>query len=158
VNAAPATRARSVEVVAGLDARQVEAAFALHSAWAAERGCEMDAPGWAAIMQGFCGSGRYAIWTAWDGETPVGVAEIHLVYDPMTHDNAIFAERAYVLPEYRNDGVFRAITESLIAFADGLGIKTQRMSAEVDLRGRAMQRFYGSYGFKPVSVLMGRDL
>lgn len=157
MNAAVKPLERRVEVVAGLDAEQVEGAWLLHLEWAHERGMSLDARGWAEQMYAAAESGRFMLWVAWDDGVPVGVAECHLVYDPMTRQTAAFGERAYVTRAYRQRGVFESIAESIMAFADGMGCKTQRMSAEVDLRGRAMQKFYSRYGFKQVSVLMGKD-
>jgi len=154
---AAAIAPRRVEVVAGLDEAQVRAAYALHSAWAAEQGDVMDDAGWAEQMKAAVGSGRMNLWVAWDGDEAVGVAEMHLVYDPLTSTTAAYGERAFVQPEYRRSGVFEAITESMIAFADGLGIKTQRMSAGSDIRGRGMEKFYARYGFRPISTLMGKN-
>lgn len=149
---------RRVEVVAGIDASQVLAAWRLNSAWADELGHGLDQEGWADQMKRQFSAGRANLWVAWDGEVPVGVAQLHLVYDPMTRQDVAFGERAYVLPAYRQSDVFTQITESMIAYAEGIGIKSFRISAEVDLRGRSLQRFYGRYGFKPVSVLLGKDL
>ncbi len=145
--------AGALTVTAGLDAEQVEAAWLLHTAWAAERGSVMDNEAWADQMGRAVQSGRFNLWVARVDGKPVGVAEAHVVYDPTNGENAVFGERAYVLPEFRRRGVFEQITESIIAMADWFGIKTRRMSAETP----GMQAFYARYGYKPVSVLMGVD-
>lgn len=158
MNAAPDTSARPVDIVCGLDARQMLAAWKLHAAWAVELGRDLNPDEWAEQMKGYFAPGKANLWVAWDGDEPVGVAQLHLVYDPMTRQDIAYGERAYVLPAYRQQDVFTAITDSMMAYAEGIGIKSYRISAEVDLRGRGLQRFYGKYGFKPVSVLLGREL
>lgn len=143
----------SIEIVAGLDEAQVCAAFELHREWARERGFEIDALGWADQMKAACVSGRFALWVAYDSGLPVGVVECHLVYDPMAHEHAAFAERGYILPAHRGSGVFRMLCESAMAWADWLGITVRRMSVEV---GQEVARgLYEKMGFRPVSILMG---
>lgn len=143
----------SVEVVAGLDAAQVEALYALHSQWAVESGHDIDTDAWATHLRGACGSGRFLPWVAWDGDLPVACAEIHVVYDPITRETAVFAERGFVRAEYRGKGVFDSITQSMTTLVDSMDwVNVSRASADND----KMLRFYERHGFKPIATLMGR--
>lgn len=143
-----------MNLTVGIDAEQIRALYDLHAAWAAEQGSEIDSDAWVENVRGAAGSGRFLPWVAWDGERPVGCAELHLIYDPISRKTAACGERGFVLPEYRSRGVFESITESMLAYAETLGVHAERMSADTDW----MRDFYGRYGFAPVSTCMGRTL
>lgn len=144
----------SVEVVAGLDEAQVCAAFELHREWAREEGCDLDEEAWAGEMRGLCSSGRYNLWVAWDGDSPVGVTEAHLVYDSMKGEWVCYGERAYVLPKYRSSRVFDKIVRAGIDAMKFLDVHKFRAPAGVDLAGESLQSYYAAVGFKPAGVTM----
>ncbi len=142
-----------IEVVAGLDEGQVCAAFELHQEWAREVGFEIDAVGWETLVRDLLASGRYNVVVAWDGPHPVGCAEVHIIYDCQRGENMICGQRGYVLPKYRNRGVFKAVVEATVGVGSFLGIRRQRIGAIIGESG-----LYESYGFKPVEVVLERNV
>lgn len=150
--------ARGVTVTVGIDPAQVHAAYRLHALWAEEEGYEMDTDGWADLMRGLCVGGRYTLGVAWDGDLPVGVAEMHVLYDPMTRQTVAYGERGYVLPAYRTEQVFTALVEAWVGLSEFMGVKKMRVPAGLDLRGRALRRLYERLGFKAVSTTLERIL
>lgn len=155
MNPATANAPRCVEVVAGLDAKQVEAAFRLHEAFAAEQGLTLDGHAWAAEVAGMMGN--FNLGVAWDGDKPVGVTEMHVEYDPLLQKQIAWGRRAYVLPEYRQADVFTAIFNFGVTAAEFLGIPFQRAVCNMDWYGKAMQRFYEANGFKVIGIVMERE-
>jgi len=156
VNAAPATRARSVEVVAGLDESQVCAAWELHQEWAREDGQTLDPAIWTDHMRGLVTSGKYNLWVAWDGPHAVGVAEMFTCFDPRSGDMVGQGERTYILPAYRNARVFKAMYESGLEAMKWLGIRRQRAVVAMDETGRFLQRFHEAHGLRPIEMVMER--
>ena len=141
-----------IEVVAGLDESQVLATYDLHREWAQEEGRELDEEAWAIEMRGLCAGRRYNLWVAWDGPSPVGVTECHLNFDAMRHEWVCYGERAYVLPGYRQRGVFDKIVKAGIDIMGFLGIAKFRAPCGVDdahLRG-----YYESLGFRPAVLTL----
>lgn len=145
-------------MVAGLDAGQLEAAWALHQAFATEQGQEADAGSWVAEVRGLIEAGAYNLGVAWDGDVPVGVVEMHLAYDALSKTRIAWGKRAYVLPQYRRADVFKSIFEAGTRMSDALGVDVQRAIAETDWHGAAMKKFYESQGFKVVGYVMERVL
>lgn len=143
----------SVDVVAGLDEQQVCAAFELHREWAREEGYDLDPEGWELLMRDLLMNGRYNLVVAWDGPSPVGVAEIHVIYDCQRGENFAHGQRGYVLPKYRGGGVFKAVVEAMIQVGDFLGIKRQRIGGQIESKATDL---YLKYGFQPVEVVVER--
>jgi len=143
-----------IEVAAGLDESQVCAAFELHREWAREEGHDLDEEAWAAEMQGLCSGGRYNLWVAWDGASPVGVTEAHLVYDAMKGEWVCYGERAFVLPKYRQGRVFDQIVRAGIEMMKFLNVRKFRAPSGIDEHGEALRAYYASVGFKPVGMTM----
>lgn len=143
-----------VEIAAGLDEKQVCAAYDLHSEWAREDGYELDPVAWEERMRALVTSGRYNLWVAWDGNKPVAVAECHLFYDCRSHRWVGQGERTYVLPEYRRAEVFKAMFESGRDAFRWLGVKVHRAAIEINGMSANFQRFYESQGMKPVEIVM----
>lgn len=140
--------------MAGLDEAQVCAAFDLHREWAREEGHELDEEAWATEMRGLCASGRYNLWIAWDGPSPVGVTEAHLVYDAMRGEWVCYGERAFVLPKYRQGRVFDKIVKAGIEMMKFLDVRKFRAPSGVDRDGEALQAYYAAVGFKLAGVTM----
>lgn len=148
---------QAVEVVVGIDAAQLEAAYALHRRYAAEMGVAFDGDGWATEVRDAIAAGAYNVGVAWDGGEPVGVVEMWLEYDPMTSRRYAWGRRAYVIPDYRSEGVFRAIFDFGEHGARFLGLDGCRAHAESDWYGQVMKRFYESEGFRPIATVMEKS-
>lgn len=147
---------RRVEVVAGLDATQLEAAWLLHKAFAEEKGLDMDEAVWIEEVKLLVAHGCFNVVVAWDGDKPVGVAEMHLEYDPFTRVLTSWGKRAYVLPEYRNTHIFGTIFRLGLNAAEFMGVTVCRAVAETDWYGQAMKKFYESQGLKAIGTIMER--
>lgn len=160
--AASATRghanAAEVVVVAGLDAKQVEAAWTLHQAFAAEQDQVADGQAWGAEVDALIRVGAYNVAVAWDGDKPVGVVEMHLAYDALSKTRIAWGKRAYVLPEYRQADIFKTIFDAGVRMSDALMVDVQRAIADTDWHGAVMKKFYESQGFKVVGYVMERVL
>ena len=147
-----------IEVVAGLDAQQVEAAWRLHAEWAEEEGYSLDPVLWGDYMKGLVSGGRYNLWIAWDGEEPIGCAECHIFFDPRTGELCAQGERSYIVPTHRNSKVFAAMYESGLLALKWLGVKRQRAVVAHDETGAFLRKWHEGHGLKPVETVMERIL
>jgi hypothetical protein len=158
VSTALAMEPRSVQIVAGLDEAQVCAAFELHREWAREEGRELDEEAWATDIRAKIDGGQYNVGIAWDGNKAVGVSEIVLAYDAMTQTTSAYAERSYVLPEYRRSDITVGMAEMFRHGAKWLGATSMRIVTLLDKTGRFMQAHHEKCGFKPVATVLQMEI
>ena len=108
--------------------------------------------GWAEISAASLTNGGICI--AWDHEalvalvddTPAGV----LSYNFSEWQNCFWVNLGYVLPEYRKQGVYRALWAELITRAQTAGALTIEGSTHVD--NKALQRVASKLGRAPSSI------
>ncbi len=99
-------------------------------------------------------TGRAVGWIAEQGVTPIGMAMLLLHHHPPRPTGEArrgYITSVYVAPEYRRQGVGRALMDAVIAYGRAEGL--QRLELRTSEQGRAL---YERVGFMPQEVMMLR--
>ena len=145
---------RGVEVAVGLDEEQLHGVLDLWKAWMEERGVEWAPERVARYLYMAISAGNWLPVIAWDGDTPVGMTETRFEIDPFTGHLTGWGDRAYVLPEYRTEGVFRGLVEG--CFFMGVIMGTEVDGLTVSSESMFLKRFYEKHGFREFGIMMRR--
>lgn len=123
--------------------------------WAAEQGydnVDMDAFGREAV--GKLSSGRTEYFLLMVGEEIIGFLEATVSYDPAISQGVLFGERAYIVPEWRERGVYTKAFDAMEAW--GKEEKAVRQAVVEVAVGSRMQAFYEARGFEVTDLKMRR--
>lgn len=162
-SAAPAARnaptgaygAQSVVVEAGLSERQIRARMDLHRAWALEEfGHDLAEESWLRATWGLVNSGCWNLVVVWDGDEPVGIVDMLVIFDPISRELVGHGDHAFVREEYRGSGVFRLLYDAVYNLGVAMGCTKVLAPVGVDATGEFMRKCYEARGFEVSGMTM----
>jgi GNAT superfamily N-acetyltransferase len=137
-------------------ARNLEGGALLWHAWAREEGrLHVDVDGFVNEVCGWMRDGRGVLIVAHIDDEPVGMVSIHINHDTAKGRLRAVGERLYVLPEYRNNTVFKHIWAAAELFSILVDAREEVISCRY---GSYLQGVYERAGFKPTDVLLKREV
>lgn len=129
----------------------------LWAKWAEELGYEeADEEAFSKDVISKLSSGKTDYFLLVSGGNPVGFIEVTIDYDPALSANVLFGERAYVVPKWRERGVFREAFAVLEKWAiEERGVMHGLI--EVKVEDKFLVDFYEEHGFEVESYKMRLD-
>ena len=96
-------------------------------------------------------TGKFCLAIARDGDTPVGMAQIRVSYDPGASAVTAFMDQLYVAMDYRGEGVAHQMACAMKVCTELMGATSALLPCDEKLCG-----FYEQYGWERYQVLMKR--
>lgn len=140
---------------------EVEATIAdlcvLHERWAMEEGRTFDLDAFAADIYARAHTGNTSIILRYnDDGRPIAMMELNFAYDPAISDWSCFADKGYVVAEYRGMGIFPEMCHTALEFAKKRGAAYGWLTVDAD--NTTARKVYEAHGGKVASVIYKREL
>ena len=149
---------KKIYIEACMSPESVYDAGLLWCAWAAEQGREPHVEMWLQTISNRVSTGWWetpteptmAVPNSWlliardanRDDQPVGMVECFFAVDPYEGGMCEFADHAYVLPEYREAGVFSKLAHAALSLGELPGVRSQILPMEPD---SVLSHFYEEF-------------
>jgi GNAT superfamily N-acetyltransferase len=132
---------------------------ALYIAWALEEGHEFSDTGWAKRVIGLTKAGQLCPVVAYCEGEAIGTVEFMYDADPFDGKVSSYGDHAYVVPEWRNAGVFQMLMDECEMLSAACGCQREIIPVAADDTEGAgfLRHYYEERGFKCSGFIMRRD-
>jgi len=138
----------SMNLMDALD--NIRDAAVLWEQWAIEDGRDsVDSEAYVRDMVECVRGGQFCAVVARDGDTPVGMVQVLVFYDPATSTRAAHADKMFVAMDYRGEGVAHQLMHGCDVAARLMGATSATLPCDESMVG-----FYEKYGWTRYQVMM----
>jgi RimJ/RimL family protein N-acetyltransferase len=123
--------------------------------WADEDGHELDLDEYAANLYHRSHYGGFSMVLARDEGRVVGMIEVELWTQAVTGKVMATADRAYVVPEFRERGTFDTMAHVLLDKVRAAG--AEALDCRVDVENDRLRDYYESLGFEVTHYVMKKE-